>query len=200
MASAMITARNGRLDGNADWVKSTCKCQNRQKMGKDRGSSLFLFPGARCDLWSLHNMIRTIAAAAITLALSTASVFAADFEVKMLNKGTDGTAMVFEPNFVKIAPGDTVKFIPTDKGHFAVAMKGAIPEGAEEFKTKLNEELDVTLTTEGVYMVKCTPHYPMGMVMAIQVGAPANLDAIKAFKLNPKSAERMAPVFAAIAP
>ena len=144
-------------------------------------------------------MIKTIAAAVITLALSTASVFAAEFEVQMLNKSTDGaSAMVFEPNFLKIAVGDTVKFIPTAKGHFAQAMKGAIPEGAEEFKTKVNEELDVVLTVEGVYLVKCTPHYPMGMAMAIQVGAPTNLDVIKAFKLNPKSAERLGPAIAAI--
>lgn len=120
-------------------------------------------------------------------------------EVKMLNKGADGAPMVFEPNFIKAVLGDSIKFIPTDKGHFAEAMKGAIPDGAEGFKSKLNEVLEVTLTTEGVYMVKCTPHYPMGMVMAIQVGAPTNLDAIKAFKLNPKSAERMAAVFASIA-
>ena len=145
-------------------------------------------------------MIKTIAAVAMTLALSTASVFAATVEVKMLNKGTDGAAMVFEPNFVKVAPGDIVKFVPTDKGHFAQSLPKGTPEGAEEFKSKLNEVLEVTFTVEGVYMVKCTPHLPMGMVMAIQVGAPTNLDAIKALKLNPKSTERMAPVLAAIVP
>ncbi|MGL4404700.1 MAG: pseudoazurin [Notoacmeibacter sp.] len=143
-------------------------------------------------------MIKTIAAAAITLALSTASVFAAEFEVKMLNKAADGAPMVFEPNFLKIAPGDTVKFIPTDKGHFAESLKGAIPEGAEAFKTKLNEELAVALTAEGVYIVKCTPHLAMGMAMVIQVGAPTNLEAIKAVKLNPKTKERLEPVIAAI--
>ena len=145
-------------------------------------------------------MIKTIAAAAITLALSTASVFAAEFEVKMLNKGTDGTAMVFEPNFLKIAPGDTVKFVPTDKGHFAQSLKGAVPEGVEEFKSKLNVETVYAPPAEGVYIVKCTPHLAMGMAMVIQVGAPTNLDAIKAVKLNPNSTKRLGPVIAAIMP
>ena len=38
---------------------------------------------------------------------------AAEIEVKMLNKGSDGVPMVFEPSFVKIVPGDTVKFVST---------------------------------------------------------------------------------------
>ena len=67
-------------------------------------------------------------------------------------------------------------------------------------RVQVNEELVVTLTTEGVYLFKCTPHLPMGMVMAVQVGAPTNLDAIKAIKLNNKTAERMTPVLAAIVP
>ena len=53
----------------------------------------------------------------------------------MLNKGKDG-AMVFEPAGVKIAAGDTVTFIPTDKGHNAESIKGMIPDGATEFKGK----------------------------------------------------------------
>lgn len=143
-------------------------------------------------------MIKTLAtAAALTFALG-ASAFATEFEVKMLNKGTDGAAMVFEPNFVKAAPGDTIKFVPTDKGHFAESLKGAIPEGAEAFKSKLNEETVLTLTTEGVYIIKCTPHLAMGMAMVVQVGAPTNLEAVKAVKLNPKTTERLAPVLAAI--
>ena len=58
------------------------------------------------------------------LALGTAVVFAgsagaAEFEVKLLNKGEKG-AMVFEPDYIKAAPGDTIcrfrrsrPFVPT---------------------------------------------------------------------------------------
>ncbi|TPP09938.1 pseudoazurin [Rhizobium glycinendophyticum] len=117
---------------------------------------------------------------------------AADFEVKLLNKGTDG-AMVFEPAGLKIAPGDTVTFTPTDKGHNAESIKGMIPEGAAEFKGKMSEQIKVTFDVPGLYGVKCAPHVGMGMVAAILVGdAPAaNLDAFNAVKLPKKARERI---------
>jgi pseudoazurin len=111
---------------------------------------------------------------------------AAEFEIKMLNKGVKG-AMVFEPDFVKAAPGDTVKFTSVDKGHNAETVKGMMPEGAEAFKGKINEEITITLTSEGVYGVKCLPHYGMGMVALIVVGNPVNLDAAKAVKQSGKA-------------
>lgn len=106
---------------------------------------------------------------------------AAEFEIKMLNKGAKG-AMVFEPDFVRAAPGDTIKFVPTDKSHSAESIKDMLPDGAEPFKGKLNEEITVTVSKEGVYGVKCAPHYGMGMVALIVVGQPVNVDAAKAVK------------------
>jgi pseudoazurin len=95
-------------------------------------------------------------------------------------------------------PGDSIKFIPTDKGHLVENVKDALPEGAEAFKSKTNQEFVLTPTVEGVYLVKCTPHLAMGMVMAVQVGAPTNLDAIKAVKLNKKGAERIEAALAGV--
>ena len=108
-------------------------------------------------------------------------VLAADHQVQMLNKGEKG-AMVFQPDYIEAAPGDTVTFIPTDKGHDAESIKGMIPEGAEPFKGKINQEVKVTLDKEGLYGVKCTPHYGMGMVALIKVGTPANAEEVKAVK------------------
>ncbi len=79
-------------------------------------------------------------------ALCSSMASAADFEVKMLNKGADGEAMVFEPAALRVAVGDTVHFVPVDKGHDAAAVKELIPEGTEEFKGKMNQELTVTFT------------------------------------------------------
>ena len=116
----------------------------------------------------------------------------------MLNKGESGV-MVFEPAFVQAEPGDTIRFIPTDKSHDAASIKGMIPEGAEPFTGKLNEELDVTLTVEGVYGVRCVPHYAMGMVMLIAVGDPSsNLEAAKTAKNPKKAQERLDAAFAQI--
>lgn len=122
----------------------------------------------------------TIAILAAATALASAAQ-AAEHEVRMLNKGEKG-AMVFEPDFVKAEPGDTIRFVPTDKSHNAESIKGMLPAGTEGFTSKINEEVVYTVTEEGVYGVKCTPHYGMGMVMLISVGAPVNLEEAKAVK------------------
>jgi pseudoazurin len=117
------------------------------------------------------------AAAALVL---TGAARAAEVEIKLLNKGTDGAVMVFEPALMKIAPGDTVKFLPTDKGHNAESIKGMLPEGATPFVGKNNEDIAVKFEQEGVYGIKCLPHYGMGMVALIVVGKPGNVDQAKA--------------------
>lgn len=136
---------------------------------------------------------------ATMLALGAALTFAgaagaAEIEVKMLNKGEKG-AMVLEPDLVKAAPGDTIRFVPTDKGHNAETIKGMLPEGAEPFKSKFNEEFSVTLDQEGVYGVKCSPHYGMGMVALIEVGNPVNLEEAKAVKQTGKAKAVFADLF-----
>jgi pseudoazurin len=117
----------------------------------------------------------------------------AEIEVKMLNKGSDGQAMVFEPATVKAAVGDVITFIPVDKGHDAAAVKDMIPEGVSEFKGKMNEAVKLTVEKEGAYVVKCTPHLGMGMVAPVVVGdaVPANLDAVKSGKLPKKARDRL---------
>jgi pseudoazurin len=135
-------------------------------------------------------MKATLGMAFAVAAMATAAN-AADFQVQMLNKGKDG-AMVFEPGLVKVAKGDTVTFVPTDKSHNAETIKGLIPEGAKPFKGKMNEALTVTFDTEGAYAIKCAPHVGMGMVALVVVGgAPSNLDAIKTAKLPKKARERL---------
>ncbi|MGB4114671.1 MAG: pseudoazurin, partial [Yoonia sp.] len=107
-------------------------------------------------------MFRMIASGlALTIAL-TGAACAEDFEVKMLNRGEDGS-MVFEPAFLQIAAGDTVKFIAEDRGHNAEAIPEMMPEGGTAFEGKINEEIDVTFEVEGLYGVRCKPHYAMGM-------------------------------------
>lgn len=139
---------------------------------------------------------KTLAAIAAFALMGATPVLAANFEVHMLNKGEAG-AMVFEPAFTKVAPGDTVTFLPTDKGHNAETIKDMLPEGAEAFKGAMGKEVVVTFTVPGAYGVKCAPHFAMGMVALIVVGdAPANLDAIKAVKVPKKVQERLEPLFA----
>ena len=133
-------------------------------------------------------------ATAAVLMTMTGGVFAAEIEVKMLNKGNEGM-MVFEPALVKIAPGDTVKFVATDKGHNAETIKGMLPADATPFLGKSGEDVAVTFDKPGIYGVKCLPHYGMGMVAMVVVGAPINLDEAKAVTQVGKAKQVMAGLF-----
>lgn len=88
----------------------------------------------------------------------------------MLNRNANGS-MIYDPPYLNIQAGDHVKFIATRPGHNAVSIQGMIPDGAMAIKGRLNEELTVTFDVEGLFGIKCTPHFAMGMVMVIEVGA-----------------------------
>lgn len=135
-------------------------------------------------------MIRTLTTSLALAALMGTAAFAETFEVQMLNKGSDGERMVFEPAFVQAAPGDTIKFVASDRGHNAEVNKGMLPEGAETFAGRVNEEIEVTLDTEGVYGVICKPHYAMGMVMTIAVGDVDAPEDFLAGRVPPKAKQR----------
>jgi pseudoazurin len=136
---------------------------------------------------------------ALAMMLLGGAAIAENFDVQMLNKGAEG-AMVFEPAFVRAAVGDTVTFVSPDKGHNAESIEGMLPEGVEPFKSEMSKDFTLTLTAEGVYGIKCTPHYAMGMVALIQVGAPVNLDAVADVVQKGKAKTRFEPLFAQVTP
>ena len=137
-------------------------------------------------------------ATAVVLMTMAGGALAAEVEVKMLNKGSEG-AMVFEPALVKVAPGDTVKFVATDKGHNAETIKGMLPADATPFLGKNGEDVAVTFDKPGIYGVKCLPHYGMGMVAMVVVGTPDNVDAAKAVPQPGKAKQVMAGLFEKLA-
>lgn len=142
-------------------------------------------------------MFSKMITASLFAVLLASTAQAETFEVKMLNKGAEG-AMVFEPAFVKAAVGDTITFISTDKGHNAESIKDMLPEGVEPFKSDMSKDYTLTVTAEGVYGIKCTPHYAMGMVALIQVGAPVNLDTAAGVVQKGKAKIRFEPLFAQV--
>lgn len=92
-------------------------------------------------------------------------------EVKMLNTNTTGP-MPFEPDYLAIHPGDSIRFIPEHRGHNVATIKDFIPEGAATFMSKIDEDFTTQFTVEGWYGLRCPPHYSMGMVMLVKVGNP----------------------------
>lgn len=108
----------------------------------------------------------------IALSLACAGAMAADHQVRMLNTGKDGS-MVFEPGFLRVAKGDTVKFVKVDPSHNSASV--LVPAGATPWKGRPDEEISLKLDQEGVYLYVCDPHKVMGMAGVIQVGKPVNL-------------------------
>jgi pseudoazurin len=123
-------------------------------------------------------------AAAIILCLVCAVSYQAlgdEIEVKSLNRSSTGS-FVFSPDFVRIKPGDVINFLASDKGHQVYSVPGMIPEGAEPLDAKMSQDIKVTFTEPGVYVIACRPHMIMGMIGVVLVGDPITID-----KLDPSS-------------
>jgi len=117
--------------------------------------------------------------ALVTLSLLSSSVLAAEHVVEMKNNGADGI-MVFEPAFLSVDVGDTVRFVATDPGHNSQSVQGLVPAGTSGWNGAINEEFSVTLSDEGVYVYQCAPHVALAMVGVIVAGDPVNIDDIRA--------------------
>jgi pseudoazurin len=53
------------------------------------------------------------------------------------------------------------------------------PSGAKGWTGLMNEDISVTLESEGIYVYQCDPHLMMAMVGVIQVGDATNINEIK---------------------
>lgn len=138
-----------------------------------------------------------LVSAVIATGMLVTPAWAADHQVQMLNKDSEGRPMQFEPAFLQIAPGDTVTFVATTKGHNSESILNMVPEAAETWKGKINEEITVTFTEEGFYAYKCQPHLGLGMVGLIQVGEnPPALNTEEVEKLPGRAKTRMAELIA----
>lgn len=118
-------------------------------------------------------MISRISGAAIAAVLACSlagAAQAAEHVVEMLNTDGEGKRMLFKPDFIKADVGDTVKFVLKQMPHNAESIPELWPDGAPTFKGKINEEISYTIEKPGIYGVKCTPHYMMGMIAVIVAG------------------------------
>jgi len=139
---------------------------------------------------------RMMAVCAVALFMAPAA-FAENFEIQMLNRGEEG-AMVFEPAFISASVGDTITFIATNRSHNVESIVGMLPEGVESFKSALNRDFVLTLDAEGLYGVKCRPHYSLGMIALIQVGPASNLEEAAAVRHPTRATQRFEPLFAMV--
>ncbi|MCW5690835.1 MAG: pseudoazurin [Pseudolabrys sp.] len=138
---------------------------------------------------------RVLVAAGMIVFAGGLAAHAAEYQVQTLNKSTNGMFQ-FEPQQLKIQPGDTVHFVAKDKGHNVETIEGMIPDGASPFKSGFGQDFTVTFTNAGVYGIKCAPHYGMGMVGLIVVGdASGNLKKAEAVSHPGKAKSTFAALF-----
>jgi plastocyanin len=104
-------------------------------------------------------------------------------EIRMMSD-PQGAEVWFDPIGVRVAPGDTVRWIADQNVHTTAAYHPdndghslRIPDGARPWKSDFlvnsGDRFEVTLTVEGVYDYYCMPHEEAGMVGRIVVGRPA---------------------------
>jgi pseudoazurin len=138
-----------------------------------------------------HMTLKTVGAVAFALGcFLSLPAMSEEFQVKELNRGPGGV-FVFEPELVRIRPGDTIAFIAADKGHEVHTVSGMIPAGAASFDARMNEDATVTFTEPGVYVIACKPHVALGMVAVIVVGDPVNIDKIDPSALPGKAKAKL---------
>jgi pseudoazurin len=124
---------------------------------------------------------RLVAASLLACSLASAA-HAEEHVVKMLNTDGKGKFMIYDPEIVRANVGDTVRFVPTTKGHNAETIPELWPEGADTIKGAINEEVVLTVTKPGIYGIKCMPHYPMGMIGFVVAGEPTNKEQVDTYK------------------
>ncbi|MBL8780320.1 MAG: pseudoazurin [Alphaproteobacteria bacterium] len=144
-------------------------------------------------LWIVSAFVLSVVAA------QTAS--AAEVVVEMLNRDkATNTMNVFKPGLVKVAKGDTVKWVATNPGHNVAFVPGGVPAGVPAFSSGYTKEITYKFDKPGIYVYKCTPHFGMGMVGLVVVGNDkSNLAAAKAAFVPPLAKKRLEPLFAELA-
>ncbi|MBO6790998.1 MAG: pseudoazurin [Rhodobacteraceae bacterium] len=133
-------------------------------------------------LHSRRTFLAGTAAATLLPALPLAADGHEPVTIEMLNRHPTDRSLrnVFYPRVVSVPAGQKVLFKATDRGHNSASIDGMIPEGAEEWSGRINEDLEVTFDVPGIYGYKCTPHVGTGMVALIVVEGEGKLDNLEA--------------------
>ena len=128
-----------------------------------------------------------LTAFAVMFAVGTANAMT----IEMLNKDADGNKMIYSEEIAHIAVGESITWVPTDKGHNVEII--AAPEGFDiPKKSKNNKEVTIEFTVPGVYYYWCTPHKGMGMIGLVVVDEDThNKDAVAKAKALGKSKKKL---------
>ena len=124
------------------------------------------------------------------LLYTTGPVQAKEIKIDMLNK-MGKEKMVYSVDVAKVDVGDTITWLPKDKGHNVEFKKG--PDGVKlPKKSKINQKYSYTFEKSGMYFYWCTPHKAMGMIGLVIVGNDiSNKSSIAKVKVLGKSKKKL---------
>lgn len=91
----------------------------------------------------------------------------------------DYKSLFFEPQFIRIEPGDSITFSVTNFDHQPQSV--FIPDGARPWMSETGENITVQFSQAGVYLYDCAYHNVMGMAGVVLVGSPDNYEDVKQF-------------------
>lgn len=149
-------------------------------------------------------------AAILSLGLSAPVRSESNVDV-VVNQKTDALALSayemfkFDPQVVRIAPGDSVTFLNSMADHTVHSIPQIWPEGVEEIHFDNKPQSRVVFDQQGVYGITCARHGQYGMVMLILVGKPevkaleAAASQIPTTRLTPDAKTELQSLFNAVA-
>ena len=93
--------------------------------------------------------------------------------------------MRYDPRIISINVGDTVFWKSLGKDHNVEFIVEGIPVGVEKLNSELNQDVEFTFITPGIYAYVCTLHINIGMIGFVVVGNDLhNLKEVKKIKYS----------------
>lgn len=135
---------------------------------------------------------------ALSATMCTSSI-AANISVEMLNS-KNGEAIVYSDKLLRIKSNDIVTWKSANLGHNAEFIAQGYPASAADMHGKIGKDVSYAFEVPGIYVVKCTPHFGLGMIQVIVVNDNlSNLDQVRKLTFPGKSKPLAESIFAQLA-
>ena len=137
-------------------------------------------------MMSLTNIVLKLFFSILFLFLFCAISFSKTVEVGMWsNFQGKKNNMRYDPRIISINVGDTVFWKSLGKDHNVEFIVEGIPVGVEKLNSELNQDVEFTFITPGIYAYVCTLHINIGMIGFVIVGNDLhNLKEVKKIKYS----------------
>ena len=137
-------------------------------------------------MMSLTNIVLKLFFSILFLFLFCAICFSKIVEVGMWsNFQGKKNNMRYDPRIISINVGDTVFWKSLGKDHNVEFIVEGIPVGVEKLNSELNQDVEFTFITPGIYAYVCTLHINIGMIGFVVVGNDLhNLKEVKKIKYS----------------